>query len=49
MKHETIDPTVASIANDNVEIACAFIQKKAIEKAIPGMGFQNMLSVAIKL
>jgi len=35
MKHETIDPTVASIANDNVEIACAFIQKKAIEKAIP--------------
>ena len=26
--------TVAVIANDNVELACAFIQKKAIEKAI---------------
>jgi CCR4-NOT transcription complex subunit 1 len=29
-----IEMTVAVIANDNVELACAFIQKKAIEKAI---------------
>merc|ERR1719266_2820145 len=30
-----IDVTVSVIANDNVELACAFIQKKAVEKAIP--------------
>jgi CCR4-NOT transcription complex subunit 1 len=35
MKVESIDPTVNLIANDNVELACAFIQKKAVEKAIP--------------
>lgn len=35
MKLESIDPTVNLIANDNVELACAFIQKKAVEKAIP--------------
>ena len=29
-----VEMTVAVIANDNVELACAFIQKKAIEKAI---------------
>merc|ERR1719220_1736158 len=29
-----IEMTVVVIANDNVELACAFIQKKAIEKAI---------------
>jgi CCR4-NOT transcription complex subunit 1 len=27
--------TDSVIANDNVELACAFIQKKAVEKAIP--------------
>merc|ERR1719166_668056 len=32
---EAIDVTVSVIANDNVELACAFIQKKAVEKAIP--------------
>uniref|UniRef100_A0A0K2T7H7 CCR4-NOT transcription complex subunit 1 n=1 Tax=Lepeophtheirus salmonis TaxID=72036 RepID=A0A0K2T7H7_LEPSM len=32
---EAIEMTVSVIANDNVELACAFIQKKAIEKAIP--------------
>lgn len=31
---EAIETTVRVIANDNVELACAFIQKKAIEKAI---------------
>ena len=35
MKMESIDPTANLIANDNVELACAFIQKKAVEKAIP--------------
>ena len=29
---ETVDVTVSVIANDNVELACAFIQKKAVEK-----------------
>merc|ERR1740129_1492752 len=32
---EAIDVTVSVIANDNVELACAFIQKKAVEKALP--------------
>ena len=32
---DQIEPTVNLIANDNVELACAFIQKKAVEKAIP--------------
>lgn len=32
---EAIEMTVSVIANDNVELACAFIQKKAIEKALP--------------
>ena len=32
---EAIDVTVSVIAHDNVELACAFIQKKAVEKAIP--------------
>jgi len=31
---DEIEMTVAVIANDNVELACSFIQKKAIEKAI---------------
>ena len=29
---ESIDVMVSVIANDNVELACAFIQKKAVEK-----------------
>merc|ERR1719225_625038 len=33
-QQEAIEMTVTVIANDNVELACAFIQKKAIEKAI---------------
>ena len=33
--------TVSVIANDNVELACAFIQKKAkVEKAIPEIDMQ---------
>ena len=32
---EAIKVTVSVIAHDNVELACAFIQKKAVEKAIP--------------
>ena len=31
---EAIEVTVHQIANDNVELACAFVQKKAIEKAV---------------
>ncbi len=34
-QQENIDVTVSVVANDNVELACAFIQKKAIEKALP--------------
>ncbi len=34
-QQEAIEMTVAVIGNDNVELACAFIQKKAVEKAIP--------------
>ncbi len=30
---ETLDMAVAVIANENVELATAFIQKKAVEKA----------------
>ena len=30
-----VDVTDSVIANDNVELACAFIQKKAVEKASP--------------
>ncbi len=33
---ETLDMAVAVIANENVELATAFIQKKAVEKA--GLG-----------
>ena len=29
---DNVDVTVSIIANDNVELACAFIQKKAVEK-----------------
>ena len=29
---DNVDVTVSVIANDNVELACAFIQKKAVEK-----------------
>ena len=32
---EAVENTAKAIANDNVELACAFVQKKAIEKAIP--------------
>jgi len=33
-QQEAIDNTVDKVANDNVELACAFIQKKAIDKAL---------------
>jgi CCR4-NOT transcription complex subunit 1 len=42
-----IDVTVSVIANDNVELACAFIQKKAVEKAIPEI--DKRLNVEIEL
>ncbi len=32
-QQEAIETTVSVVGNDNVELACAFIQKKAIEKA----------------
>merc|ERR1719186_2378621 len=44
---EAIDVTVSVIANDNVELACAFIQKKAVEKAIPEI--DKRLNVEIEL
>jgi CCR4-NOT transcription complex subunit 1 len=44
---DTIDLAVAVIANDNVELACAFIQKKAVEKAIPEI--DKRLNVEIEL
>lgn len=34
-QQDTIEMTVTVVANDNVELACAFIQKKAVERAIP--------------
>lgn len=34
-QQELIEATANQIAADNVELACAFIQKKAIEKALP--------------
>jgi CCR4-NOT transcription complex subunit 1 len=43
---DTIDLAVNCIANDNVELACAFIQKKAVEKAIPEI--DKRLSVEIE-
>merc|ERR1719234_2819719 len=44
---DAIDVTVSVIANDNVELACAFIQKKAVEKAIPEI--DKRLNVEIEL
>merc|ERR1719334_2732658 len=44
---DAIDVTVSVIANDNVELACAFIQKKAVEKAIPEI--DKRLHVEIEL
>ena len=44
---DAIDVTVSIIANDNVELACAFIQKKAVEKAIPEI--DKRLNVEIEL
>ena len=39
--HLVLDVTLSVIANDNVELACAFIQKKAkVEKAIPEIDMQ---------
>ena len=43
---DTFELAVAVIANDNVELACAFIQKKAVEKAIPEI--DKRLSVEIE-
>lgn len=34
---EAIEQAATVIANDNVELACAFIQKTAVEKALPDM------------
>jgi len=44
---DNVDVTVSIIANDNVELACAFIQKKAVEKAIPEI--DKRLSVEFEL
>ena len=34
-QREAIEMTGTMVARDNVELACAFIQKKAVEKALP--------------
>ena len=34
---ELIEQAATVVANDNVELACCFIQKCAVEKAIPEM------------
>ena len=44
---ESMDVTVSVIANDNVELACGFIQKKAVEKAIPEI--DKRLNVEVEL
>merc|ERR1719447_1492695 len=44
---DNVDVTVSVIANDNVELACVFIQKKAVEKAIPEI--DKRLNVEIEL
>merc|ERR1719186_523680 len=44
---DAIDVTVSVIANDNVELACGFIQKKAVEKAIPEI--DKRLNVEVEL
>lgn len=43
-QREIADAVVTSIAEDNMEVACAFIQKAAIEKAIPEID-KRLLSV----
>ena len=35
VQREAIEMTGTMVARDNVELACAFIQKKAVEKALP--------------
>ena len=45
---ESIDPTANLIANDNVELACAFIQKKAVEKAIPEIDKRSVFIKRLK-
>lgn len=44
-QREIADAVVTSIAEDNMEVACAFIQKAAIEKAIPEID-KRLLSVS---
>ncbi len=34
---ELIEAAAQAVAQDNVELACTFIQKTAVEKAIPEM------------
>ena len=43
-QRELADSVATSIAEDNMELACAFIQKAAIEKAIPEID-KRLLSV----
>ena len=54
-QRETIEMTGTMVARDNVELACAFIQKRAVEKALPEIdkrlkvrvGFVNMQCLII--
>lgn len=47
-QRELADSVATSIAEDNMELACAFIQKAAIEKAIPEID-KRLLSVSSNL
>lgn len=35
MQKEAVEQAAQHLSNDTVDIACAFIQKTAVEKAIP--------------
>lgn len=43
---EMIDHTAQIAAQDNMELACAFIQKTAIEKAVPEID-KRLMTVSI--
>ena len=46
-QRETIETTGTIVARDNVELACAFIQKKAVEKALPEIDKRLKVSLVL--
>ena len=46
-QREAIEMTGTVIARDNVELACAFIQKKAVEKALPEIDKRLKVRIAL--